>query len=57
MGTTYGYVRISSPKQNIEQQIRNIKAAYPSALIIPERVHWDKDEPSKLDKAHNKKVC
>lgn len=34
MGKTYGYVRVSTPKQNIERQIRNIKAAYPSALIV-----------------------
>ena len=34
MASTYGYVRISTPKQNIERQIRNIKAVYPNALII-----------------------
>lgn len=34
MTKIYGYVRVSTPKQNIERQIRNIKAAYPSALII-----------------------
>lgn len=33
---TYGYTRISTPKQNIDRQIRNIKAAYPEALIIKE---------------------
>lgn len=32
----YGYCRISTPKQNIERQIRNIKAAYPTAVISKE---------------------
>lgn len=32
----YGYCRISNPKQNIERQIRNIRAAYPAALIVQE---------------------
>lgn len=32
----YGYVRISTPQQNIERQIRNIKEAYPNAYIVKE---------------------
>lgn len=32
----YGYCRISTPKQNIERQERNIKAEYPKATIIKE---------------------
>ncbi len=32
----YGYARISSPRQNIERQIRNIKGAYPEAVVIQE---------------------
>lgn len=32
----YGYARISRAKQSIERQIRNIKAAYPTATIIEE---------------------
>lgn len=32
----YGYCRISRPKQSIERQIRNIKAAYPEAVIVQE---------------------
>lgn len=32
----YGYVRISTPKQNIERQIRNIRRRYPTAVIIQE---------------------
>lgn len=32
----YGYARISTAKQSIERQIRNIKAAYPDAVIVQE---------------------
>lgn len=32
----YGYCRISTAKQSIERQIRNIKSSYPDALIIEE---------------------
>lgn len=32
----YGYCRISTAKQNIERQERNIKAEYPTAIIIKE---------------------
>lgn len=32
----YGYCRISRKQQNIERQIRNIKSAYPEAIIIQE---------------------
>ena len=30
----YGYCRVSTMKQSIERQIRNIKAAYPDAVIV-----------------------
>ena len=30
----YGYVRVSTMKQSIERQIRNIKAEYPDAVIV-----------------------
>ena len=33
---TYGYCRISTRKQNIDRQVRNIKKAYPDAVIIKE---------------------
>ena len=36
MGTVYGYARISTSKQSIDRQIRNIKAAYPEAVIVQE---------------------
>lgn len=32
----YGYCRISTHKQNIERQIRNIRKAYPKAIIYQE---------------------
>ena len=32
----YGYCRISTPRQNIERQVRNIAAAYPQAHIVRE---------------------
>ncbi len=34
MSKTYGYVRISTMKQNIERQIANIKTKYPDAMIF-----------------------
>ena len=36
MGKTYGYCRISTPKQSLERQIRNIREAFPQAIIIQE---------------------
>ena len=36
MHKIYGYCRISTPKQNIERQERNILAAYPEAKIYKE---------------------
>ena len=32
----YGYARVSTPQQNIERQIRNIKDRYPEAVIVAE---------------------
>ena len=32
----YGYARISTPKQNIERQVRNLLAVFPAALIVRE---------------------
>ena len=36
MGKIYGYCRISTKKQNIERQVRNIRTAFPDAIIIKE---------------------
>lgn len=49
----YGYTRVSRPKQNIERQIRNIKAVFPNAIIIQEiftRMSLDRKEWNKLFK-------
>lgn len=35
-GRVFGYARISTMKQNIERQIRNIKKEYPDAIIVSE---------------------
>ena len=32
----YGYTRISTKKQNIERQVRNILAVHPDAIIVRE---------------------
>lgn len=52
MSKIYGYVRISTPKQNIERQIRNIKAAYPAALIVQ-----DEYTGTKMDRPNWMKLC
>lgn len=36
MGKIYGYCRISTQKQNIERQVRNILEIYPTAIIVKE---------------------
>lgn len=51
MSKIYGYCRISTKQQSIERQIRNIKATYPTAIIVEEvytgtklqeRTEWNK---------------
>lgn len=43
----YGYCRISTGKQSIERQIRNIKAAYPTAVIFEDEYTGTKlDRPN-----------
>lgn len=36
MNKKYGYCRISTRKQNIDRQVRNIQALYPDAIIVKE---------------------
>lgn len=51
--TKYGYARISTKKQNIERQIRNIKALCSEAVIISETytgTKLDRKEWAKLSK-------
>ena len=46
----YGYCRISTKKQSIERQVRNIKISFPEAIIVEEaytgtsvsRPEWNK---------------
>ncbi len=33
----YGYPRVSTPKQNLERQIRNIRKVCPNAILFPEK--------------------
>lgn len=43
----YGYVRVSTMEQNIDRQIKNIKAQYPEAIIIEDEYTGTKmDRPS-----------
>lgn len=61
----YGYCRISTPKQSIERQERNILAAYPSAHIVKEtftgtkiagRKDWNRLYKHIIQEAKTKKV-
>ena len=45
--TTYGYCRISRKQQNIDRQVRNIKGAYPEAVILQEAYTGTKVEGRK----------
>lgn len=47
MCKVYGYARISTKAQSIERQIRNIKAAYPEAVIVAEAYTGTKVEGRK----------
>ena len=47
MGKIYGYCRVSSAKQNIDRQIRNIKAKYEDAIILKETFTGTKVEGRK----------
>ena len=47
----YGYCRVSTMKQSIERQIRNVKAEYPDAIIVT-----DEYTGTKLDRPGWKKL-
>ena len=47
MSKIYGYCWVSSPKQNIDRQIRNIKAKYEDAIILKETFTGTKVEGRK----------
>ena len=44
----YGYCRISTDKQNIERQVRNIQRAYPDAVIKQEIYTGTKTDGRKM---------
>lgn len=46
----YGYARISTPKQSIDRQIRNIKAEYPTAIILQDEFTGTKLSRPNFDK-------
>ncbi len=50
----YGYARISRKEQSIERQVRNIKAAYPNALIVKEVYTGTKMDRPEWNKLYNK---
>ena len=51
---TYGYCRISTPKQNITRQIKNILQAYPEAEIVEEAYTGTKIHRPKWDSLVNR---
>ena len=51
---TYGYARISTAKQNIERQIRNITEAFPGAAIFQEKYTGTKIDRPEWKKLHRK---
>ena len=51
MSKTYGYCRISTQKQNVERQVRNIIKFFPDAIVIQETFTGSKFQGRKeLDK-------
>ena len=46
----YGYCRISTSKQNIERQVRNIKEKFPDAIIVKEAYTGTKIERPEFSK-------
>ena len=51
---TYGYARISTAKQNIERQIRNITEAFPEAAIFQEKYTGTKIDRPEWKKLYRK---
>ena len=53
-GRVYGYARISRKEQSIDRQIRNIKAEYPSAIILQEAFTGTKMDRPEWNKLYEK---
>ena len=51
----YGNCRISTPKQSIDRQVRNILAIYPNAKIVKETYTGTNQGRKQFDKIFNKK--
>src|SRR5699024_10114414 len=49
----YGYCRVSTMKQSIERQIRNIKAEYPDAVIVTDEYTGTKLDRPGWTKVYN----
>ncbi len=50
MCNIYGYCRVSTRKQSLERQIRNIRNAYPTAIIVTEQYTGTKISRPQFDK-------
>jgi len=50
MSKIYGYVRISTKKQSLDRQVRNIKAQFKDALIVEEIYTGTSNERPELKK-------
>lgn len=60
MGKIYGYARVSTKKQSIVRQIRNIEKMYPTAIIVQETYsgrYMDRKEWCKLLRIIKSKDC
>ena len=53
MREEYGYTRISTTKQNIERQVRNIQREYENAIIIKEAYTGTKMDRKEWNKLYN----
>lgn len=51
---TYGYTRISRKEQSIDRQVRNIRVAFPDALIIQEAFTGTKMDRPEWNRLYNK---
>lgn len=50
----YGYCRISTPKQSIDRQVRNIKSSYANAIIVKEVYTGTKQDRPEWTKLYKK---
>ena len=48
----YAYPRVSTPNQQLERQIQNIRAAYPNAIMFPEKYTGTRIDRPQWNKLH-----